>query len=191
LNVHLQLLSNKIVKLIVGLSYELFGAEESIDQEPSTADLPRHPRACTSVEFALRHDMALHSTDAGPVVNFKHADSIKQDLNDAAAEVVRDNKIRVELMELADESFQHHSLVQERRNVRMTLLFDALLQVRREWQRVKFSDQREVGDPFVVSCLAVDRHSVLHEERDHCDFIRVVGIAEHLCMQGHRGQGRW
>jgi hypothetical protein len=70
------------------------------------------------------------------VVDLEHADAIQQDLDDTAAEVVGDQQVRVKLVQLIDECFEHHSFVLKDTDVRMPFLFDPVLEVGREGQGV-------------------------------------------------------
>jgi hypothetical protein len=93
--------------------------------------LPWDPGACTSAEVNLAHGhgVSLHAADAGPVLDSEHLDAVENDFDDATAEVVSDDEIRVELVVLVDERLDHLTLVLEHTDVRLSLLFESLVQI--------------------------------------------------------------
>ena len=86
------------------------------------------------IELSLRHLSTLHTAQTRPVVDPEVADASKQHFDNAAAQVVGDEQIRVDQMQLVDEHFKHLPLILEYLNIRVSLLFDLLLQI--EWQRL-------------------------------------------------------
>ena len=83
------------------------------------------------VELALRHATTLHSAEARPVGDSKIRDPSQQDLDDAAAQVVRDEQIRVDQVQLADETVKHLTFGLEDLDIGVSLLLNFLLEVER------------------------------------------------------------
>ena len=83
------------------------------------------------VELALRHATTLHSAKAGPVCDSKIRDPSQQDLDNAAAQIVRDEQIRVDQVQLADETVKHLTLGLEDLDIGVSLLLNFLLEVER------------------------------------------------------------
>lgn len=172
-----------MAQVVVGFPDELFGVEESVDQQATARDLPRHPAVETGIELSLRHLSTLHATQPGPVVDPQVRNSCKQDFYYATAEVVRNEEVGVDQMQLVDESLEHLLLRLEDLNVGVFLLLHFLLEVERQRLLIKLPEHGETLELFLAG-RPILINLVLNDARNHGDFLSVVLGPSHLSREG-------
>jgi hypothetical protein len=84
----LQLGLCQMSKVILGLSDQFFGIEESVNEKTSTRDLSWNPTVHGAVKLPLRHGGTLHSTEAGPVTDPEELYPRQEHLNHVTTQVV-------------------------------------------------------------------------------------------------------
>ena len=171
-----------MTQIVIGLTDKLLRVQERVNEEATARHLPWHPAMEARIELSLRHLSTLHTAQTRPVVDPEVADASKQHFDHAAAQVVGDEQIRVDQMQLVDEHFKHLPLILEYFNIRVSLLFDLLLQI--EWQRllVKFSQQSEALE-LLISRWAILIDLILHDARDHSNLLRVMLRSGHFSRE--------
>ena len=116
-------------------------------------------------------------------------DSRQQHLDDRTAQIVRNEEVRVDQMQLADECLQHLTLVLEDRDIGVFPVLDFLLQIKRQWLLVEFSEQGEGLESFLTR-RSILINLVLHDAGNESDLLRVMLRSCHLHGEG-QGDQRW
>ena len=172
-----------MTQIVVGLSNKFFRIEESVHQKTAAANLPRQPAMEARVELALWHLGALHAAEPRPVVDPEVRNPRQQHLDDTTAQIVRNEEVRVDQMQLADECLQHLTLVLEDRDIGVLPVLDFLLQIERQWLLVEFSEQGERLESFLTR-RSILVNLVLHNAGNESDLLGVMLRSCHLHGEG-------
>lgn len=184
----LELYFGQMTEVVVSFSHELFGVQECVNQETATTDSSGNPVAANTVLFTSGHLRSLQSSNSRPVWNPQHRDPGKQNLNGWTAQIMRNDKIWINLVQTMNECLEHLLLIIE--DTQSLVVFHFLLSVERQGDWVKFAEHREVLEfLFLGGTVLIDLW--LYDTWNQCDLSCVLLAAGHFTWKSKTDEGWW
>ena len=182
----LKLGAGKVAEVVVGFADQLFRVQKCVDQKSSAANDTRNPAVAAQTFLTVGQLRSLKSADTAPVTDPQQLNPGQESFNHRAAKVVRDNQIRINLVQSSDERLKHLLLVVEDHDGGTGLL-RLLMSVERQWNSVQLTKHGKCLEAvFFGGTVLVN--FILDDARDHSDLCGVVLTAGHLAGESQTGQ---